>query len=223
MKLAESWVEDTPTGVTSEGFHDEVEELDELDEAEDGCGGVVWQPYVLKEHHSSNKMLHEFAREVKGVEKKRGNKFNTAQYVAIYRPWEFASRPFLRPGHDYFVEFLAKLNSVTVPKGETLQAAFERAKRKEPPLKVLMIRVEGVRLLASLCRELQEIAGDQPFMLCQGPSSEIVRAFIAPEHLQLDPGINNTRNFEAGRTCDSASKSRKICIFGMIVKCLQAG
>jgi hypothetical protein len=38
VKLAESWVEDTPTGVTSEGFHDEVEELDELDEAEDGCG-----------------------------------------------------------------------------------------------------------------------------------------------------------------------------------------
>jgi hypothetical protein len=38
-------------------------------------------------------MLHEFAREVKGVEKKLGNKFNTAQYVAIYRPWEVASGP----------------------------------------------------------------------------------------------------------------------------------
>ena len=206
MKLAESWVEDTPTGAALEGFHAEVEELDVLGEAEVGCGGVVWQPYVLKEHHSSNKMLHEFAREVKGVEKKRGNKFNTAQYVAIYRPWEFASRPFLRPGHDYFVEFLAKLNSVTVPKGETLQAAFERAKRKEPPLKVLMIRVEGVRLLASLCRELQEIAGDQPFMLCQGVVAKLfghsshrnicnwIRALITLEILKrAEPAIPRAR------------------------------
>ena len=206
MKLAESWVEDTPTGAALEGFHDEVEEHDEVDEAEDGCGGVVWQPYVLTKPNSSNKMLHEFAREVKGVEKKRGNKFNTAQYVAIYRRWEFASRPFLRSGHDYFVEFLAKLNSVTVPKGETLQAAFERAKRKEPPLKVLMIRVEGVRLLASLCRELQEIAGDQPFMLCQGAVAKLfghsshrnicnwIRALITLEILKrAEPAIPRAR------------------------------
>ena len=43
MKLADSWVEDRPTGTALEPFHDEVEEVDELDEAEDGCGGVVWQ------------------------------------------------------------------------------------------------------------------------------------------------------------------------------------
>jgi hypothetical protein len=40
-------------------FHDEVEEHDEVDEAKDGCGGVVWQPYVLRKPHTSNKMLHE--------------------------------------------------------------------------------------------------------------------------------------------------------------------
>jgi hypothetical protein len=74
---------------------------------------------------------------------------------------------FLRPGRDYFTEFLAKLDCVTVPKGETLKAAFERAKRREPPSKVLVIRNEEVRLLASLCRELQEMAGNQPIMLCQ--------------------------------------------------------
>src|SRR6266516_4834197 len=84
-----------------------------------------------------------------------------------YKEWEAASRPFLRPTHDYFGEFLAKLDCVTVPKGETLQAAFERAKRREPPSKVLVVRNEGVRLLASLCRELQERAGNQAFMLCQ--------------------------------------------------------
>jgi hypothetical protein len=53
----------------------------------------------------------------------------------IFAKWESASRPFLQPGHDYFTEFLAKLDCVTVPNGETLQAAFERAQRREPPSK----------------------------------------------------------------------------------------
>ena len=77
------------------------------------------------------------------------------------------SQPFLRTGHNYFTEFLAKLDCVTIPKGETLQAAFERAKRRKAPLKVLVIPNEGVQLLASLRREPQEMAGDQPFMLRQ--------------------------------------------------------
>jgi hypothetical protein len=80
---------------------------------------------------------------------------------------------FLRAGYDYFTEFLAKLDSVTVPKGETLQAAFERAKRREAPLKVSLIGNEELRLLASLCRELQEMAGDQPIMLHQVSVSKL--------------------------------------------------
>src|SRR5262249_15654704 len=127
VKLAESWVEDTPTGAALEGFHDEVEEVDEIDEAEDECGGVLWQPHVLTKSKTRNKMLHEFAREIRGVEKKRGKKLQAMQYRRIYDKWESASRPFLRPGRDYFTEFLAKLDCVTVPRGETLQAALQRA------------------------------------------------------------------------------------------------
>src|SRR5262249_2313781 len=113
------------------------------------------------------KMLHELAREIRGVEERRGRKLTVADYKAICDRWESASQLFLRPGHDYFAELLAKLSSVTVPKGETLQAAFERAKRREPPSKVLVTSNQGIWLLASLCRELQEMAVDQPFMLCQ--------------------------------------------------------
>jgi len=89
MKLAESWVEDAPARTALEGFHDEV------DEAKDGCGGVVWQPYVLKRAHTRNKMLHELAREIRGVEKRRGKKMAVAQYKAISDKWESASKPFL--------------------------------------------------------------------------------------------------------------------------------
>jgi len=186
MKLADSWPGDTPTGTASECFHDEVEEVDEVDEPEDACGGVVWQPYVLKKIQTSNKQLHELAREIRGVEKKRDRKLTVTQYKAIFDRWERASRPFLRARHDYFTEFLAKLDLVTVPKGETLKAAFERAKTKSPPEKVLIHPNKEVRLLASLCRELQETVGDQPFMLCQ---SSVAKLFGHSSHRNISNWI----------------------------------
>jgi hypothetical protein len=167
MKLADRWIERDPALAISTNFHDEVEEHDEVDEVEDGWGCVQWGLHALKKGRTSNKMLHKLAREIRGVEKRRGKKLRATQYRAIFDKWESASQPFLRAGHDYFTEFLAKLGSVTIPIGETLRAALERAKRREPPLKVLVIANEGVRLLASLCRELQEMAGDQPIMLHQ--------------------------------------------------------
>jgi hypothetical protein len=186
MKLADSWPGDTPTGTASECFHDEVEEVDEIDEAEDGCGGEVWQPYVLKKFRTSNKMLFGLAQEIRGVEKKRGKKFTGTWYKGIFDKWQDASRPFLREGHDYFSEFLAKLDLVTVPKGETLKAAFERAKTKSPPENVLIHPNKEVRLLASLCRELQEMAGDPPFMLCQ---SSVAKLFGDSSHRNISNWI----------------------------------
>ena len=133
MRLADTWVDDAYPAAAVGHFHDEVEEYDEADEAEDGCGGVVWQTYVLKNPRTSNKMLHELAREIRGVERRCGRELSAAQYRAIFDKWESASRQFLRPGHDYFADLLAKLDCVTIPKGQTLQAAFQRAKRREPP------------------------------------------------------------------------------------------
>ena len=69
MKLADSWIKEASTPTALGCFHDEVEEVDEVDEAEDGCGGVEWQAYVLKKPQTSNKLLHELAREIRGVEK----------------------------------------------------------------------------------------------------------------------------------------------------------
>jgi hypothetical protein len=201
MKLASSWLEDAPTATPLETFHDEVEEVDEIDEAEDGCGGVAWQPYALKKPHTSNKMLHELAREVKGEEKRRGKRLGAAVYQTIFDNWEHASRPFLQPGHDYFTEFLAKLDYVTVPKGETLQAAFERAKHREPPLKVLMIPHQGMRLLASLCRELQEMAGDRPFMLCQ---MRVAKLFGHSSHKTISNWIRALKTLEVLKLAEAA-------------------
>ena len=111
------------------------------------------------------------------------------------------SQPFLRVGHDYFTEFLAKLDCVTVPKGETLQAAFERAKRREPPSKVLVIPNEQVRLLAGVCRELQEMAGNQPFMLCQ---SSVAKLFGHSSHRNMSNWIRALRTLKVLKPAEAA-------------------
>jgi len=206
MKLAESWVEDAPTGPALEHFQDEVEEVDEVDEAEDGCGGVAWQLYVLTKYNTSNKMLHELAREIRGVEKTRGKKLTATQYRAIYDNWESGSKPFLRQDHDYFTELLAKLNCVSVPKGETLRAAFERAERRESPSKVLVNPNQDVRLLASLSRELQEIAGDQPIMLHQ---QSIAKLFGHSSHRTISNWVRALKTLEVLKLAKAAIPGMK--------------
>ena len=205
MKLADSWVEEPSTTVPPARLYDELDEYDESDESKDGCGGVCWWKYVLKEPGKSNKMLHELARDVRGVELKHGKQLTLAQYKTIYSKWEEPSRRFLRKGHDYFIEFLSKLSLVTMPKGETLESAFKRSERREPPSKVLDIPNKGLQSLASLCRELQEMFGDQPIMLCQTAIAELfkvsqptisewIRALRTLEVLKLaEPAIPNCR------------------------------
>lgn len=173
MKLADKWTEPVAASVASTDLHDEVEEHDEADEVEDGCGAVCVESYVLKAAQTSNKMLHELAREVRGVEVKRGKRFVMRQYETIFRRWESASRPYLRAGHDYFTEFLAKLDVVLVPKGETLRGALDRAKKQPPPAEILQHPNSQVRLFASLCRELHRMGGGKQIMLDQKSISRL--------------------------------------------------
>ena len=60
------------------------------------------------------------------------------------------------------------------------------AERRQPPSKVFVSRNERVRLLASLCRELQEMAGDQPFMLCQ---MSVAKLFGHSDHKNISNWI----------------------------------
>ena len=205
MKLADTWVQEPPAPTPSEQLYDELDESDEVDESKDGCGGVCWWEYVLKEPRTSNKMLHELARAVRGVEIQRGKLLTITQYKTIFGKWEDPSRPFLRKGHDYFTEFLAKLSSVTMPKGETLESAFQRSQRRQPPSKVLAVPGKGLQSLASLCCELQEMFGDQPIMLCQTSIaklfnvsqqtiSEWIRALKTLQVLKLaEPAVKNVK------------------------------
>ena len=204
MKLADSWVEEAPTAIPSGHLYDESEEYDEVDESKDGCGGVCWWLYVLKKSRTSNKMLHELAREVRGMEKKRGKPLTVPQYKTICDKWETASRPFLRKEHDYFTEFLAKLASVSLPKGETLGTAFERAKLRQPPSKVLLAPKQ-LQLLASLSRELQEMAGDLPIMLHQ----ESIAKLFALSQQTISEWIRALKTLQVLRLAEPAVKKAR--------------
>jgi len=204
MKLANSWAEEAPTTIPSEQLYDEYEEYYELDESKDGCGGVQWWDYVLNKSRTSNKMLHELARDVRGIEKRRDKPLTLAQYKTICSKWEDASRSFLRPNTDYFAKFLAKLSCVTMPKGETLGSAFQRAKRKQPPSKVMLVSKE-LQLLASLCRELQEMAGDQPIMLCQ---TQIAKLFTVAQQT-ISEWIRALKTLRVLRLAEAAIKNHR--------------
>lgn len=80
-----------------------------------------------------------------------------------------------------------------MPKGETLGSAFEHAKLRQPPSKVSDVPNNDLRLLASLCRELQEMAGDQPFILCQ---TSVAKLFGHSSHRTISNWIRALRTLE---------------------------
>jgi hypothetical protein len=92
-----------------------------------------------------------------------------------------------------------------MPKGETLESAFQRSERRQPPSKVSLVPNKGLQSLASLCRELQEMFGDQPIMLCQTSIARLfkvtqqtisdwIRALRTLDVLKLaEPAIKNAR------------------------------
>jgi hypothetical protein len=71
----------------------------------------------------------------------------------------------------------------------------------EPPLKVLLIRNEGVRLLASLCRELQQMASNQPIMLHQVSISKL---FGHSDHRNISNWIRALKTLAVLKPTESA-------------------
>jgi hypothetical protein len=123
--------------------------------------------------------------------------------------------PWTLPFHDtvLFLKIVGALllmiiivTQVPVPKGETLQGAFERAKRREPPSKVLVIPNEAVRLLASLCRELQEMTGGQPFMLCQ---ASVAKLFGHSSHRTISNWIAALKTLEVLKLAEAATPNAR--------------
>jgi len=119
----------------------------------------------LRATHTSNNLLFQLARRVMGLERRFHHRYSPILLRKIFDMWEALSRDFLRLGHDYFVEFCVKLAVVRQPYGEKLASVIEAARHKSPPRQVLLIHDPDAHLLASVCRELQLRARDEPFYL----------------------------------------------------------
>jgi hypothetical protein len=110
------------------------------------------------------------ARAVKALEAQTGKPFTPEQHRDIHNQWLTRAAQFPRLGQtkeDYFMEYLNAYKLAKYPLGSVVLAqAIEAAKKKPlPPDALSWTDNPDVRLLAAICRELQIMAGDEPFYL----------------------------------------------------------
>jgi Bifunctional DNA primase/polymerase, N-terminal len=119
--------------------------------------------------HQNNDRLFTLARAVKTLEIQFG-KFTPAQLRDVFSRWFKRAIEFLRPEHtrdDYMTQFMNAYASAKVPLGEgVISQAWKLAQENPLPPEALENFEDGEkRLLVGLCRELQIIAGQEPFYL----------------------------------------------------------
>jgi hypothetical protein len=133
--------------------------------------------------HENHKKLFHLARAVKKREKEQLREFSKAELTQIFSEWHSRAEPFLRPGQsfdDYLFEFLGGLERVRYPLGEeAITQAWEKALTLPPPKIADLFRAQETKILVTLCRELQRIAGEEPFYLS---SRTVASLFAHPTH-----------------------------------------
>ena len=119
--------------------------------------------------HQNNDRLFTLARAVKTLEMQFG-KFTPAQLRDVFCRWYKLAAEFLRPEQtrdEYMTQFLNAYASAKIPLGEgIITQAWKQAQEKPlPPEAVEIFEDQNLRLVVALCRELQIIAGQEPFYL----------------------------------------------------------
>ncbi len=175
--FTETWqTDDIPD--FSNDFRNEVKDDKEVKEENEDKDGWVWvcgvdlSDCIVTCPKTSNRLLHTLARKVRGFERTRGRMLSLLQYYTIFERWELASKSYLR-ATDYLTEFLAKLDSVKVPEGATLAAAFLKTKSHSAPAKLEKHPSSSVQHFGSLCRELSVMSNGQPIMLSQSAIAKL--------------------------------------------------
>lgn len=131
---------------------------------------------TLPEHPGQrHKRLFDFARELKALPEMAAAPLN--QLRPHVRRWHSLSLPFIatKAWDDSWLEFCSAWQRVKYPAGqEPILTALERAKAADPPEGAAEFEQPALRLLIALCRELQRIAGDEPFFLDARKAGELL-------------------------------------------------
>jgi hypothetical protein len=119
--------------------------------------------------HQNNDRLFTLARAVKTLEIQSG-KFTPAQLRDVFSRWFKRATEFLRPEQtrdEYMTQFLNAYDSAKIPLGDgAITQAWKQAQEKPlPPEAVENFEDQNLRLVVALCRELQIMAGQEPFYL----------------------------------------------------------
>jgi hypothetical protein len=119
--------------------------------------------------HQNNDRLFTLARAVKTLENQSG-KFTPAQLRDVFSRWYKLAAGLLRSEQtrdEYMTQFLNAYASAKIPLGDgIIRLAWKQAQEKLlPPEAVENFEDQNMRLVVALCRELQIIAGKEPFYL----------------------------------------------------------
>ncbi|MBA2704462.1 MAG: hypothetical protein H0U60_11485 [Blastocatellia bacterium] len=114
-------------------------------------------------------MLFQLARGVITLEKVENRSISLSERRLIFGQWYERAKPFLRAEKtfdDYLFEFLTSFDGVRhLLDEDVVDEAWVRANTAPLPKVAECFETQSVRLLVGLCRELQRIAGHQPFLL----------------------------------------------------------
>jgi hypothetical protein len=120
------------------------------------------------DYHQNNHSLFKLARLMKGYEHAIGRVVTAQELKFVFDRWCSVAELFWRPKltrDDYWAEFLEAYHYARIGLDEDpLEVALSRA-RTMPLPEVVGFRDERVKLLAGICREMQQLVGDKSFFL----------------------------------------------------------
>jgi hypothetical protein len=129
------------------------------------------------DYHQNNASLFNLARLVKSYENAIGRSATELERLFVFDRWCLVARRFWRPEltrDDYYAEFLEACSYARIGLDENpIEVAVSRAK-SDPLPQVQGFTDERIRLLVAICREIQQLTGDNPFFLPTRKLGEIL-------------------------------------------------
>jgi DNA-binding transcriptional ArsR family regulator len=129
------------------------------------------------DYHQNNASLFKLGRLVRTFEGMIGRLATEEELEFVFDRWCLVARDFWRPGltrDDYWAEFLEAYSYARMGLDENpIEVAVSRAKAAPLP-QVRGFTDERIRLLAAICREMQELTKDNPFFLPTRKLGEIL-------------------------------------------------
>ena len=141
--------------------------------------------------HQNHDCLFKLARAIKALALHDGRDIPLTEMNKIFLKWHSRAMPFLDPSQnadDYWFEFLDAHEKADHPLGiDVIAAAWSTAQSKSPPPVAEQFATTEIRMLVSLCRELQALARDKPFFLS---TRSVQRLFRLPSPMSASRWLN---------------------------------